>query len=228
MAKSEGRRPLGMSEEVAALFPSEFIPADDGPLPKGWRWGVLGDVARQVRELVRPGELEGSTPYIGLEHMPPRSIALPHWETAAKVQSQKLRFREGHFLFGKLRPYFHKVGIAPVTGVCSTDIVVVEPTGEAFSSLVLGHLASPEFVSFTDAGSDGTRMPRTSWERMARYPIAVPDPRCAEALNRATRPLLDKLRANIHESRTLAALRDLLLPQLISGEREAPDHEHAA
>jgi type I restriction enzyme, S subunit len=222
IAKSEERAPLGMSGETAALFPSEFCLTEEGPLPTGWRWGALGDVARQVREIAYPEELECSTPYIGLEHMPQRSIALGRWGAAAQVQSQKFRFRAGHFLFGKLRPYFHKVGIAPVDGVCSTDIVVVEPTDAAYSSLVLGHLSSAEFVSYTDSGSGGTRMPRTSWERMARYPIALPDPRCAEALNRYTRPLLDKLSANLHEGRTLAALRDVLLPQLLSGEIALP------
>jgi len=223
VAKSEGHPPLGMGDEVAALFPDDFAMTNEGPVPSGWRWGTLGDVARQFREVVDPGQLEGSTPYIGLEHMPQRSIALSQWGTATEVQSPKCRFRAGNLLFGKLRPYFHKVGIAPVDGVCSTDIVVVEPTDPAFYSLVLGHLSSVEFVSFTDSGSDGTRMPRTSWERMARYPIALPDPRCAEALNRLMRPLLDKLHANVQEGRTLAALRDLLLPQLLSGELELPD-----
>jgi type I restriction enzyme S subunit len=218
VAKSEGRCPIGMSEEIAALFPSEFTQTEDGPLPSGWRWGTLGDVARQVLERARPGELEGSTPYIGLEHMPPRSIALFHWGTAAQMQSHKSRFRRGHLLFGKLRPYFHKVGLAPVDGVCSTDIVVVEPRRPALLSFVLGHLSSTEFVTFADAGSDGTRMPRTSWERMARYPIALPDERCIEAFEQLTRPLFDKLIANIHECRMLHQLRELLLPRLFTGE----------
>lgn len=217
-AKVEGREPLGMSAGTAALFPSDFALTEEGVLPTGWRWGTLGDVARQVREVVYPGQLEGSTPYIGLEHMRPRSITLRRWGAASEVQSQKFRFRAGHFLFGKLRPYFHKVAIAPVDGVCSTDIVVVEPTDPAYAGLVLGHLSSEEFVSYTDSGSGGTRMPRTSWERMARYPIAIPDPQCAEALNHRTRPLLDMMNANIHQYRTLTALRELLLSELISGE----------
>lgn len=215
VARSEGRQPLGMSREHAALFPRAFVSTDQGPLPRGWRWGTLGEVARQVREPAHPCQLAGSTPYIGLEHMPQKSIALSRWGTAAEVQSPKFRFRAGQLLFGKLRPYFHKVGIAPVDGVCSTDIAVVEPGDPAFFCLVLGHLSSFEFVSFADAGSGGTRMPRTNWERMARYPIAIPDRQCAEALNQTTQPLLDKLSANLQESRTLAALRDLLLPQLM-------------
>jgi type I restriction enzyme S subunit len=206
----------------STLFRSRLLVTEGGALPKGWRWGTIGDVARQVREIARPSGMAGSTPYIGLEHMPQRSLALAQWATAAGLQSQKFRFRQGHILFGKLRPYFHKVGIAPVDGVCSTDIVVVEPLEPAFFSLVLGHLSSVEFVGFTDSGSDGTRMPRTSWKRMACYPIALPDARSAEELNRLTRPLLDKLLANIHACRALAQLRECLLPRLISGELEAP------
>lgn len=218
-AKSEGRSPMGLSEEVAALFPSEFTVADEGSLPKGWRWGTLGDVARQVQERTQPGELDASTPYLGLEHMPQRSIALAQWGRAAQVQSPKSRFRRGHVLFGKLRPYFHKVGLAPVDGVCSTDIVVVEPKREAFLGLVLGHLSSTEFVTFADAGSDGTRMPRTSWERMSSYPMALPDEPCVEAFDQLTRPLFDKLLTNIHAGRTLHQLRELLLPRLFTGEK---------
>jgi type I restriction enzyme, S subunit len=199
---------------ISALFRARLVVPEDGTLPKGWRWGALGDVARQVREPARPSELTGSTPYIGLEHMPSRSLALAHWTTAAGLQSQKSRFRRGHILFGKLRPYFHKVGVAPIDGVCSTDIVVVEPISAAYYSLVLGHLSSAEFVSFTDSGSDGTRMPRTSWERMARYPIALPDLRAAAALDRNTQPLLDKLLANLHAGRSLIQLREHLLPRL--------------
>lgn len=221
VARARGREPLGMSGETAALFPRQLRMTDEGPLPRGWRWGALGEVAREVREPVQPEELEGSTPYLGLEHMPQRSIALSRWGTAAQVRSHKLRFRAGQLLFGKLRPYFHKVGIAPVEGVCSTDIAVVEPREPAFYSLVLGHLSSAEFVRFAQAGSSGTRMPRTSWGRMARYRIALPEPRCAEALNHATRPLLEKLGANLHEGRTLAALRDLLLSRLLPP-RSAP------
>src|SRR5690606_8672078 len=98
------------------------------------------------------------TPYIGLEHMPQRSVALGAWGAASDAQSQKSRFRKGQILFGKLRPYFHKVGVAPVDGLCSTDIVVVESIDTAYSSFCLGHMSSDKFVAYTNAGSDGTRM----------------------------------------------------------------------
>ena len=68
--------------------------------------GTLGDVAESPRRGIKPSEVPEDTPYIGLEHMPRRSIALTEWEGAGKVTSNKSVSRKGEFLFGKLRPYF--------------------------------------------------------------------------------------------------------------------------
>ena len=51
-----------------------------------------------------------------------------------------------------------------------------------------------------------------------RYPVVVPDLRVAEAFDRAVSPLFARIQANSHKSRTLATLRDTLLPKLLSGE----------
>lgn len=61
-------------------------------------------------------------------------------------------------------------------------------------------------------------MPRTSWELMARYRLCVPSKRVADAFQDTVEPMLDRVIANIHESRSLATMRDLLLPKLFSGE----------
>ncbi len=217
-AKKAGRQPTGMDPATAALFPSEFQPSPLGPLPRGWHAGQLVDVARQVRDGVKPHEVPPEMPYIGLEHMPQRSLALESWGEASDAQSQKSRFRKGQILFGKLRPYFHKVGVAPVDGLCSTDIVVVEPIDPAYSSFCLGHASSDSFVAYTNAGSDGTRMPRTSWKQMAAYALSIPPASIATAFRSFTEPLIDRIHANLFESRTLAKTRNALLPRLLSGE----------
>jgi type I restriction enzyme, S subunit len=136
--------------------------------------GVLGDVADHPRRGVVPESIEPDMPYIALEHMPKRCIALYDWGVADGLESNKFEFKEGEILFGKLRPYFHKVGVAPVDGVCSTDIVVVAPKSEVWFGVVLGHVSSVEFVQYANAGSTGTKMPRTSWAEMARYALALP------------------------------------------------------
>ena len=214
-AKLEGRQPAHMDVATAALFPDSF---DEDGLPVGWRSGKLSDVAVNPRNGVKPEQISPETPYIGLEHMPRRSITLPDWGTAADVGSQKSGMCAGDFLFGKLRPYFHKVGIAPVDGICSTDIIVVRPKTPEWAGFVLSIISTDEFVEHTNAGSSGTRMPRTNWSDMGAYEITMPPGIVASAYDATTKPWRDRIVAGVHENRTLAALRDTLLPSLMSGE----------
>ena len=186
---------------------------------------MIGDVAEHPRRSIRPESMETNAPYIALEHMPKRHIALPDWGTTKGLQSNKFEFRKGEILFGKLRPYFHKVGVAPLNGVCSTDIVVVTPRSEHWFGFVLGHLSSSEFVEYTNAGSTGTKMPRTSWREMARYEVVVPQEDVARAFNEQIQLSVGRIIKSIHESCALAALRDTLLPKLISGELCVKDAE---
>jgi len=224
-AKAEGRDP-GLPDDIAKLFPDALTEHPElGEIPEGWTAGTLGDVAEHPRRGVQPEQIAPSTPYIALEHMPRRSLALGEWGAADSVASNKFEFKRGEILFGKLRPYFHKVGVAPVDGVCSTDIVVVAPRSRAWFGLVLGHTSSVAFVDYTNAGSTGTKMPRTSWAEMARYPIAVPPREVAETFTARLRPIIDRILSLTHESRTLAALRDALLPKLIRGEIRVKDAE---
>ncbi len=223
-AKAEGRDP-GLPKPLADLFPSRLVDSQLGEIPDGWEIGSFGDIAERSRRSLHPGEIDFGTPYIALEHMPKRCIALSDWGTSDGLESNKFAFKRGEVLFGKLRPYFHKVGIAPVDGVCSTDIVVVTPRARPWFGVVLGHASSVEFVDYTDAGSTGTKMPRTSWEQMARYALVLPPESVAAVFTGIIRCAVDRIVATIHESRALAALRDALLPKLISGELRVQDAE---
>jgi type I restriction enzyme S subunit len=215
-AKAEGRDPSGR-RYLADLFPDSLGETELGELPSGWRVGTFGDVATSPRRPVKPDEVDPATPYIGLEHMPRKSIALAEWGRAESVESGKTAFHRGEILFGKLRPYFHKVGVAPVDGVCSTDIVVVTPKDDAWSGFVLGHASSGEFVDYTNATSSGTKMPRTSWSDMARFPLVEPPAALAAAFTEQIGPAVDRMISSIHEMRTLATVRDFLLPVLVCG-----------
>jgi len=170
-AKQEGRAAY-LPEQLWSLFP-DAIDEETG-LPQGWELTKLGSIAESVNRTVNPTEIDEQTPYIGLEHMPRGSIALSDWEGAGKVTSNKLKFETGEFLFGKLRHYFHKVGIAPLSGICSTDIVVVRAKFETWSSLVLTAISTDNFVEYTNLTSTGTKMPRTSWSIMAKYELPLP------------------------------------------------------
>ena len=222
-AKAEGRAPY-LAPELWDLFPDAL---DDEEKPIGWNRGVLADVAESPRRGASPADVAEATPYIGLEHMPRRSVALTDWESAGKVTSNKSAFKKGEFLFGKLRPYFHKIGLAPLDGICSTDIVVMNSRTSDWNAYTLACLSSDEFVNYTDRTSTGTKMPRTNWKVMGQYKIWLPSDKVAQAFQGLVQSLLDRLVANVHEARTLAQTRDLLLPKLMSGEIRLREAEKA-
>jgi type I restriction enzyme S subunit len=222
-AKMEGRLPAGMDTATATLFPSAFQDSPLGKIPEGWKIGTLGEIAENVRQSVKASEIDPDELYIGLEHIPRRSIALSEWQTADELGSNKYRFRKGEILFGKLRPYFHKVGVAPIEGICSTDILVVQPIDSEWFGIVLGFVSSDEFIAYTNAYSAGTRMPRTNWKDMSRYEIALPQVEVSQKYTEFIRPLIERIIENIYQSHTLSQIRDVLLPKLLSGEIRVAD-----
>jgi type I restriction enzyme, S subunit len=223
-AKAKGRDP-GLPKHLAALFPDSLENSGLRESPHGWRHGTLGEIAENPRRVVQPSRLDPGAPYIGLGHMPQRSIILSKWGRAEDLESSKFEFEEGEILFGKLRPYFHKVGLAPVDGVCSTDILVVRPKDSTWLGFVLGHVTSDKFIAYTDSGSTGTRMPRTTWQEMARYELILPPKQVVAEYNDYLKVLTKRISVNIHEARTLVSVHEALLPKLMSGELLIRDAE---
>lgn len=216
-AKLDGRQPPNLDPATAALFPASFQDSELGHIPEGWTAGKLGDIASNPRRTLQPSEIAPNTPYIALEHMPRRCIALGDWDESADVASGKSAFNKGEILFGKLRPYFHKVGVAPIGGVCSTDILVLTPKSKDWFGFLLGHASSDELVQFTDLASTGTKMPRTNWGDINFFRVALPPKALAASFSKQIEPMVERITANLHQSRTLATLRDTLLPKLLSG-----------
>jgi type I restriction enzyme, S subunit len=207
-----------LDSTIAELFPDDLDESTLGPIPTGWRAGTVAGVADNPRRGIKPDQITPDTPYIALEHMPRRSIALAEWTTADGVESSKFEFHRGEILFGKLRPYFHKVGIAPIDGVCSTDVLVIVPNSAHWHAFAVGHIASEAMIAHTNAASTGTKMPRTNWSDIARFEIVIPNDRIAAAYQEIVEPIFERIAANIHESRPLAATRDRLLPSLLSSD----------
>ena len=226
-AKMAGRD-TGLPKEVADLFSDRLVDSELGEMPEGWTIGTLGDIAAAPRSGIDPGKVADDMPYIGLEHMPRRSVALTDWGQAGSVSSTKTAFENRDMLFGKLRPYFHKVGIAPVNGVCSTDIVVLRARTPEWSAFVLACVSSAGFVGYVSQTSTGTKMPPTSWRTMSRYEIRRPAVTVAAAFQHVVSPMFERIVANVHESRTLGRLRDALLPKLVSGELRVDGVEPAS
>ena len=222
-------------EQIAqAIFKSWFIDFDGcddlvnselGMIPKGWRVGTLGDVMVEKRITVQPQDLSPDTPYIGLANMPQGSITLTEWGLAEEATSAKISFAKGDILFGKLRPYFKKVGIAPMDGICSSDMLVIRASDLQWYGFGLCLLTYDPFIQYTSAVSTGTRMPRVSWKAMSAYKVAIPPDKLAGEFSEVVNAFALKMLLNIEESRSLAELRDTILPKLISGELDVSQIE---
>jgi type I restriction enzyme, S subunit len=223
------RRRIALLEELARQlyrewflrlrFPGhEHTRLTDG-VPKGWQQTGLGDLCEEAREPTLPSALRPETPYIGLEHLPRRSIALGDWGTAQDVTSTKHRFREGEILFGKIRPYFHKVGIALVDGVASSDAIIIRPAAPRLREFVLLTVSSDEFVAVTSQTMrEGSKMPRADWKQMQTYRIQLPPDSLLSNFNGIIQPVVRQIKTLVLSNRKLRTARDLLLPRLMSGE----------
>jgi type I restriction enzyme S subunit len=195
-----------------------------GLTPRGWPVLPLGDVALVRRDTCELDELNADEPYIGLDAMPRGSTILDEWGRRHDVTGQTSRFARGEILFGKLRPYFKKVGVAPVDGSSSTEIIVLRPkTAEHFAT-VLGHVASQEFIDFCDGISTGTRMPRAEWSAASKYRIAVPPDEIAAEISAVINPLYSMIGELTVENSTLVNIRDSVLAELMPS-HFVSDHE---
>jgi type I restriction enzyme S subunit len=172
--------------------------------------------------LVEPFDLNPEGRYVGLEHITPKSLSLWRWGRVGDTVSGKARFKKGQVLFGKLRPYFHKVCVPHFEGAASTDILTIAPKSDDWFGFVFGHLNSTELVDYATAASNGTKMPRTSWEDLSRWQVALPRIDLARALSDNLQPFFSKMGQAIEESNVLASGRDVLLPKLLSGEIRVP------
>ena len=194
-----------------------FKDSELGRIPEGWEVKKLGELADQMRRSVSKGQLDEVTRYVGLEHIPRQLLALDAWEEVAELGSNKLQFERGEVLFGKIRPYFHKVSIAPFEGICSADTIVIRAKEPELRALVISCVFSEAFVAHASATANGAKMPRADWKVLKEYPLVLPPATLLEKFS-AVFEDADLLARNlVGRNETLRQTRDLLLPKLLEG-----------
>ncbi len=224
-AKAEGRDP-GLPKPIADLFPASFDDSELGKIPRGWRGARLGEVLQQRIERCTPSAKTTAEPYVPIDCISPRSLFLSDSKPGAEAQSSLTRFRKGDILFGAMRPYFHKVCIAPFYGTTRTTALVLFPrrADDLAHGIMLMH--DPETIDYATRHSTGSTIPYAVWDgSLAEMPIVLPPENVRAAFGQLMRPLLERIPARYFEVRALAALRDMLLPKLISGEIRVRDAE---
>jgi type I restriction enzyme S subunit len=92
---------------------------------------------------------------------------------ASDARSSLVRFSKGDVLYAKMRPYLNKVWVAEFDGACSAEFLVFPKRGAANNQFLAMRLSAEDFVTFANAQVSGER-PRVDFEKISRFPIALP------------------------------------------------------
>ena len=209
--------------EIRSLFPSEYEETELGWVPKGWCIKDFSVIAKLIKDNVKSKNICDDIHYIGLEHLERKHIFITNYGNGGDVSSNKSAFDKNDLLFGKLRPYFHKVALAPFSGICSTDILVFRAKENIYRSLMAMYAFTDDFVAYANLRSTGTRMPRAEAKDLLNYKIVLPNKNVLEKFEELLENYWIKGQLNNYENEKLTALRDTLLPKLISGELSVED-----
>lgn len=141
----------------------------------GWTTVAFGDVVQLSKERSSDPEADGYERYIGLEHIDPGELRVRRWGDIADGVTFTNVFEPGQVLFGKRRAYQRKVAVADFSGVCSGDIYVLEPKGDALLPELLPFICQTEaFFEHAVGTSAGSLSPRTNWKSLAAFEFALP------------------------------------------------------
>ncbi len=218
-AKAEGRKPY-LASEIWDLFPDAL---DDEGKPAGWEIRPASDLFRfNPRESVRKGTM---TPYLDMAALP--TVGLVPDAPVQREYKSGSKFKDGDTLFARITPCLENGKTAyvfdlgdEVVGTGSTEFIVIRscaPRPKAASYLLARDPGFRACAEQSMAGTSGRQ--RADSEALSRYEVASPsDDRLWTALGNLIGPVMDRIIANAHESRSLTRTRDLLLPKLVSGE----------
>lgn len=187
-------------------------------IPTGWGVLKLSDLVDLIKGNISPADVSKDTPYVGLEHIGRRKIALTDWASSDLAASDKTIFKKDDILFGKIRPYFHKVTVAPFDGITSTDTIILRPKRKNYSGFALETVFADEFIDAAAQSSTGSKMPRADWNVLKNYTIPGPTTDLLDVFNAVYENAIKKIQLSGLENRKLAELRDWLLPLLMNGQ----------
>ena len=189
-------------------------------VPEGWSKSAVGNICKLRKVVITPDKIESNTPYIGLEHMPRNDICLSTWGKSEEINSNKFIYLKKDVLFGKIRPYFHKVGFALNDGITSTDTMVMVADQNLWG-LLLVTVSSDAFVDFSYQNcKEGAKMPRADWKQMEKYAIMIADQATQKLFEQEILVITNKISTLAFQCRSLREARDRMLPKLMGGEVE--------
>jgi type I restriction enzyme S subunit len=208
-AKAEDRDP-GLPQPLADLFPDSFENSDLGEIPKGWQVGPLDSVLVLQRGFDLPATQRTSGAYPVLAASGPSGTHNEFMVRGPGVTTG----RSG--VLGKV--FYVDDDFWPL----NTSLWVKE-FRHSRPAYAFHLLLGIDFASF----NAGSAVPTLNRNHVHNSPTLRPPMGLIDKFERVATESLDRQKHNDDQSRTLAALRDTLLPKLISGELRLKAAERA-
>ena len=223
-AKLDGRQPVGLDAATAGLFPANFQDSAVGHIPKGWE---TGSILRQA------DLLSGGTPKTDIP---------TYWNGDVPWASAKDVSQCGDAFLVSTERTITKLGVEESsTKIIPAFATVVVARGATTGRLTMfGHsmamnqtcyglrskVGSPfalycnvrHFVERLVQGGHGSIFDTITTSTFEATAVLLAPKEVLLAFDQQVTPLFHQVRANLHQSRTLATLRDTLLPKLLGGE----------
>ena len=198
---------------------TKFVDSVMGKIPENWKLQNLGDLVECCNEGTQAGEHLSGRKYVPIDCISRKSIALTEARPWTEAQSSLQLFQKGNILFGAMRPYFHKVAIAPFDGVTRTTCFVLRPKDYQTFSYALMTIFREETIAFATTSSQGATIPYAVWNNsMEKMRVLVPTLNVIKEFEDCVSPLLKYIQGTYWRESNLKYARDILIPKLISGE----------
>jgi type I restriction enzyme S subunit len=238
-AKAEGRN-IGLPKEIAAIFPSRLVASELGKIPEEWRVDILENCLAELEVGRRPkGGVSSYTqgvPSIGAESVVGLGVfdfsktKYVPWEFFNGMQQGHIRNRD-LLLYkdggrpGEFEPHLTLVGDGFPFTTCAINehvyrLQAKEKLGQNFLFFWLSSDAAMEEMRIRGTG---VAVPGLNSTQVKSLTVLVPERPAVRAFDAAVEPWVSRIFRNCNESRTLSALRNALLPKLISGELRVKD-----
>ncbi|MBK6518504.1 MAG: restriction endonuclease subunit S [Polyangiaceae bacterium] len=233
-AKMEGRQPEGMDAETARLFPSSFEDSELGAIPSGWTCLPLDSWVSALSGGT-PAKGDPSLWNGGIPWVSPKSMTSIHADEAEDFvteaaigngtrlapQGATLIMVRGMGLHQKVR-----IGQAVVDVAFNQDVKALVPNA-IDESLLLFAMLHAQAGLLTKVETSGHGTGKLASEILLAHPITMPSATTQRHLALPFARTSRIIALARDESRTLTALRDALLPKLLSGELRVPEAERA-
>ena len=185
--------------------------------------GVLADICDYSKDRISVSSLSLSNYYSTENMLPGKAGAVK--ASSLPTTTQTTKCKTGDVLISNIRPYFKKIIYCQSDCGCSTDVLCFTPKSSKLSSYLFCTLYVDRFFDFMVAGSKGTKMPRGDKLQIMIYAVHIPSDAELDEFNDLAKPILAQIESNRRENSNLSALRDRLLPKLMSGEIDVSNIE---